>query len=121
MKIRIKGNTLRLRLAPAEVEEIAKEGLVSDKIDFGSNQLIYSLESTQEATMSADFNGSFITVRVPNTIIDSWTSTDQVGFNYDIPLGDDKSLSVLVEKDFQCLKPRAGEDESKLYKNPLAE
>jgi len=120
MKIRIKGNSLRLRLTQTEVNDFAKGGRVSDSISFGDSQLIYILQSEEREDISADFNGEFITVSVPDEMGNRWAGTEQVGMEAERPLKDGGKLSILIEKDFQCLKPRQGEDESDLFDNPQA-
>lgn len=117
MKIRIKGNSLRLRLTQTEVSKFNDEGIVSDSIDFGNRQLIYSLQKGDIEEIKADFNGEFITVCVPSILGSDWASSNQVGMQSK----EGEPLSVLIEKDFQCLKARPDEDESDLYNNPLAE
>lgn len=117
MKIRIKGNSLRLRLTQSEVAKFNEEGRVSDSINFGEKQLIYSLQKSEMEEVTADFNGEFITVNVPSQAGSDWASSKQVG----IQSSEGETLSILIEKDFQCLKARPGEDESDLYNNPLAE
>lgn len=119
MKIRIKGNSLRLRLTQSEVEEFASNGMVSDSIHFGENQLIYTLQSEERPDVEARFNGEFITVAIPQKIGIEWATTEQVGISEEQPVENKQSLSILIEKDFQCLIPR-NEDESDLFKNPKA-
>ncbi|UII24532.1 hypothetical protein LVD15_14490 [Fulvivirga maritima] len=120
MKIRIKGNSLRFRLSQSEVGIMQKERMVSDSIDFGDRKLIYGMEVTDNDDISVDFNGSFITVKVPEKTLSDWVNTEEVGFTTQIPLPQGDTLKVLVEKDFQCLKAREGENEEDLYKNPMA-
>lgn len=120
MKIRIKGNSIRLRLAQSEVTEFNSKGIVSDSINFGASQLIYTLQKDDIPTLKADFNGEFITVCVPSKQGSDWSSSNQVGIEGTMSVGKEEKLFILIEKDFQCLKPR-GEDESDLYNNPLAE
>ncbi|MEP2771062.1 MAG: hypothetical protein ABJH05_02860 [Fulvivirga sp.] len=119
MKIRIKGNSLRLRLTQSEVEEFTSNGRVSDSIHFGENQLIYTLQSEDRGDVVASFNGEFITVTIPRKEGEQWASTEQVGISRDQPLKNNERLSILIEKDFQCLIPRK-EDESDLFTNPKA-
>ncbi|ELR68930.1 hypothetical protein C900_05623 [Fulvivirga imtechensis AK7] len=118
MKIRISGNTLRLRLSQSEVNEVGTEGRVSDSIDFGPRKLIYMLQVVDQAEITASYEGDFVSVNVPPAIANPWVSTDQVGFEADLALQGGKELYVLVEKDFKCLKPREREDESDLFENP---
>lgn len=119
MKIRIKGNTLRLRLSQSEVDEVKNTGRTSDSINFGSRKLIYTLQVIDQPEVTASYDSDFIMVNVPSRVSETWVNTDQVGFEVEQPLEDGEKLYILVEKDFQCLNPRRGEDESDLFDNPL--
>jgi len=119
MKIRIKGNSLRLRLSQSEIEKVKNEGIVSDSISFGESKLIYSLQSTDSEEIFASFNGEFINVSVPHDIANEWANTDLVSLENNQNLNERGELSILIEKDFQCLVPR-NEDESDLFENPQA-
>lgn len=118
MKIRISGNTLRLRLSQSEVNEVGTEGRVSDSIDFGPRKLIYMVQVVDQPEITASYEGDYITVNVPPAIAEPWATTEQVGFEADLALEGEEKLYVLVEKDFKCLKPREREDESDLFDNP---
>ncbi|MEQ8925396.1 MAG: hypothetical protein RLO81_06250 [Fulvivirga sp.] len=118
MKLRIQGNTLRLRLSKTDVETFAENGLVKEHIEFGSNSLTYLIETSSGNEVTALYEMNTIRIGVPESIKNKWTTTDQVGFDAVVKHGDQK-LDVLIEKDFQCLVPRK-EDESDLYANPRA-
>ena len=45
--------------------------------------------------------------------------SEQVSIEADEALDDGDSLKILVEKDFACLAPREGEDETDMYPHPL--
>ena len=47
-------------------------------------------------------------------MIKDWHLNDKVGFEAEM----DNGCYILVEKDFQCLVPRAEEAEDDLYPNP---
>ena len=114
MKIRIKNNGLRYRLTRSEVEAFARDGYFKEKVQIGDDSLIYILQRTSEAQISASFKNNIITVLVPDKMADEWTGTDQVGFEHKT-----EELHLLVEKDFTCLDEVA-EDQSDNYPNPLA-
>ena len=104
MKLRIKGNTIRLRLLRSEVERFAADGRISDEINFGEHSLIYSLVSSNDAdSTQAAMAGSEIRVIVPNVEAVDWASSDRVGIESEQPLGDGETLSILIEKDFVCV------------------
>lgn len=118
MKLRIKGNSLRLRLTRSEVSELCSSGYLEEHISFGSNELIYSLLSDENIReLSAGFSGSKIIVVIPSTLIQNWRDNEIISFDSVISLNENEKLYILVEKDFQCLE-KTTEDQSDNYENP---
>jgi hypothetical protein len=118
MKIRIRGNSIRLRLTQTEIDLFSKTGLVSDTLDFGDGKkLIYTLEKTDAPELSASFENNTIRTFFPGNRVFEWTKTDMVGLDNS---QEKKPLYILVEKDFQCLKPRSGEDDTDAFPNPTS-
>jgi hypothetical protein len=118
VKLRIRGNSIRLRLRQGEVRRLAAEGLVEERTDFGgSNVLIYSLVADDVPAMTATFDGGRVVVRVPRGVVAQWASGDAVGMEGSQPVGAG-SLKVLVEKDFECLDAPAGEPQDDAFPNP---
>ncbi|MFN3560738.1 MAG: DUF7009 family protein [Chloroherpetonaceae bacterium] len=122
MKLRIKGNTLRLRLSKSEVAKIGSEGYVEDAIHFaGNTRMTYAMKVSDVPSLSATMENCTITVYLPKALANTWVETEQVGFEAHQPLDNGESLYILVEKDFQCLAPRPNEDESDNYAHPPVE
>src|SRR5215204_2956024 len=125
MKLRISGNSVRLRLTQSDVVEFAKTGIVEDRTEFGgelNQNLSYSVIAERRAEkVSARFENGRISVIIPQDIAQKWSQTEQVGISgaQDLPTG--KTLRILIEKDFACLTPRAGEDESDNFPHPKSE
>ncbi len=117
MKIRIKGNSLRLRLSQSEVSLISRQGKVVEYIKFPDTTLTYELISHPGNEIEAAYVMNKITVSVPQNILERWSGTDEVGFDSHISINDHESLYILVEKDFKCYVER-GEDESDLFDPP---
>ena len=122
MKLRIRGNSLRLRLSRREVTELAEQGRVEDAIAFGAgpaSRLVYALAVSDEAPAAfAHLEGGRIQVTLPTASAREWTSSDRVGIEAEQPNGDGSVLRILVEKDFECLVTRPGEDDRDAYPNP---
>lgn len=116
MKLRIKSNTLRLRLSQDEVTRLCQDGSVFDICHFGNNHLTYGLRHYNGEELKAEFSGPRIVVDIPKSWIEGWETNTQTGFQ----ATDEEGLFILVEKDFQCLMPRENEDETNLYPNPQA-
>jgi len=125
MKLRINGNSLRLRLTQSEVAEFAETGKVADRIEFGGELnrfLSYAVIAESGAEkVSAKFEDGGISVIIPQTIADEWSQTEQTGIRGEQLLPSGKTLRILIEKDFACLTPRPEEDESDNFPHPKSE
>ena len=120
MKLRIKGNSIRIRVTKTEVANFKKDGILNESTFFGTNHFHYCMKRADDANeLYANYHDNCITVFIPQKIADEWTSTDMVGFNHKMPLGNDDHLFLLVEKDFVCLD-NTFEDQSDNYPNPNA-
>lgn len=119
MKLRILGNSIRLRVSKSELESLATSGRAADCIDFGSEAtLAYRIVATTVAAPTAEFRGSEIVVSLPETEVRKLAETDLVSIRGEQPLAAGETLKILVEKDFECLVPRPGEDPRDLFDNP---
>lgn len=120
MKIRIKGNSIRLRLTQTEVANFANNGYLEEHTEFGNATFTYALANDAEVlNLSAKMEGAKITMQVPPALAKNWTSTNEVGFQHKHTLSNGKELFLLVEKDFVCLD-NTFEDQSDNYPNPNA-
>lgn len=123
MKLRVLDNSIRLRLTRTEVEQARNDGLVRGRVPLGGgSNFDYVLESSP-ATVKAEahISNNILTVRVPESEILGWSGSDDVSIAATQNLADGVELKILIEKDFTCLTPREGEDESDMYPHPLAE
>ena len=118
MKLRIKGNSIRLRLTQTEVKNFASSGIVEEITSVGPQQLKYVLKSqTQDQPLKAGFNDNTLTVFMESNLASAWYDAEDVGYRHlsQTPEGDE--LFLLVEKDFVCLD-ETFEDQSDNYPNP---
>lgn len=122
MKLRIKDNSVRLRLARSEVDILRDRGEVVARTGFpGSRTFQYRVESSPASVSpTALFSDNTVTVRCPEADVLLWAKTDQVSLSGEQTLDDGEKLTILVEKDFACLTPREGEDESDRFPHPEA-
>ncbi len=124
MKLRIKGNSLRLRLTQTEVDEISDGNTVTETVSFGSQSpaFHYGLIADEHAgNITAYFNDCSLQIVLPFSQAKQWAISDEVGLERDILLDDGSNLYVLIEKDFQCLHQRPREDEQDNFPNPKTE
>ena len=122
MKLRVRDNSIRLRLTQSEVEVVRADGLVRGRVPFsGSYSFDYVLESSPATVKpEAHMSNNVLTVRVPESEIHSWADSEAVSISARQILDGGDYLSILVEKDFACLAPRESEDESDMYPHPKA-
>ena len=120
MKLRILENTIRLRLDRFEVDDIAAGQALMASTHFPDGQVFgYQLGAAVNAT-EAVFDGSVIILRIAQARLLSWAGDEhQVGIRESLPTAKG-NLEVLIEKDFECLEPRIGEDQSNRFANPKA-
>lgn len=116
MKLRLRSNTLRLRLSRTDVATFRDSGRLEAATGFpGGARLVYVLERGEE--FGARFDGGSVVVRVPAAVAQTWCDTDRVGIDGVVPLEDGGTLALLVEKDFACLTDNRPEDHD-AYPNP---
>lgn len=118
MKIRIKGNSVRLRLTKTEVADLESKGFVAEETRFGTGVFRYRLEQKKDSQhLDACFENGIMTVFIPPVFVKSLLETDKVGYEDSLPGENGHTLFLLVEKDFQCLD-QTREDQSDMYINP---
>ena len=118
MKLRIKGNSIRIRLTRTEVEKFVNTGYLEEQTSFLENKFIYALQSMNDINeMAASFGQNKISIFVPANLLVDWPQNDVIGFNSNMPLTTTDSLYILIEKDFICLDETT-EDQSDNYENP---
>ena len=118
MKIRIKGNSVRMRLTKSDVAKLSSEGYVEENTAFGETRFVYALQSVSTGEeLSASFEKDKITMFVPLKLIKDWATNEIVGFSATMPLNGSESLDLLLEKDFACLDKIEADHHDK-YENP---
>lgn len=121
MKLRIKGATLRLRLTQGEIRALQERGEVEEQVPFAPGvSLIYRLRKDAAARqIGASYRGNVVEILVPAATADEWCANQQVTLAQLQAVGG-AQLNITLEKDFACLAPRAGEDESDNFPHPEA-
>ena len=121
MKLRIHGDSIRLRLSRSEVADFGQHGRVEDTVHFGPGvALVYALESAPDAgSTRAVFDAGAIRIIVPSQAARQWTTTDQEGITAEETLDNKRRLSIVVEKDFKCIH-KPGDADEDAFPNPLA-
>jgi hypothetical protein len=108
MKLRMEGNSIRLRLKKSDIEKLKKEGIVGETVAFSDNlYFYYKLKTNQhDQEINATFVHSSVQITLPLPLATTWMDTDQVGIHFTL----DSGLTILIEKDFPC---KTRDDENK--------
>jgi hypothetical protein len=114
MKLRLRGNTVRLRLIQNEVKRLAQGETLRETLP---TKTPFSFEVTPLPVdaVSVEFADGVLSVSVPAGWAAEWADNDVVGRQ-------DRAgeVDVLIEKDWACTTPRSGEDNAGAYPNPTA-
>lgn len=121
MKLRIRDNSIRLRLQRAEVARLHEQGCVTGTLQLGAGPgdvFLYQLETHAAAQPRVCRDGVGIMVRIPESWAAELVATDRTGFDFNVEPAPGVTVRVTVEKDFQCLVERPGEDDADGYDHP---
>jgi len=123
MKMRIKGNSLRLRVTRSELARLEAGECLVELTRLGpspDNVLSYSLKSDESAAeVTLNYQPGRIEVLLPIAALRAWSGGDEVGIYVLLNVGNGESLEVSVEKDYACLD-RSAEDNEDTFANPHA-
>ena len=106
MKLRISGNSLRLRVSPSEMMRLLQSGRIEETIWFGAGDadcLTYALERSAQARTTTVRHGPHeVIVTVASHEANLWAEGKDVGLYGEISTRHGP-LEIAVEKDFACL------------------
>jgi hypothetical protein len=122
MKLRIKGESLRLRASRSDLERLMQEGRIEESIHFGPQpgaQWTYALElGALEPAIAMRYAANEVAVILSRSEAKKWIDTETVGIYGEVQ-GGAGPLELIVEKDFACLDRQDGED-ADAFPNPKA-
>jgi hypothetical protein len=119
MKLRIKGDSLRLRIGPSELERLTGVGQIEETVHFGLDdnaRLTYALEIGGDAELAVRHEGTRIVVILPRGSARIWARGNDVGVYGSVAVSGG-SLEVAVEKDWACLD-RSDAEDADTFPNP---
>ena len=119
MKLRLKGNTIRLRLSKTEVDILASEGSVQEETLIGNTTFMYRLKKENTVELKAQLQNHELTVSIPHGFANDWPHNTVVGIDNKQVDGSMPSLYIVIEKDFKCID-NTEEDQADNYDNPKA-
>jgi hypothetical protein len=114
MKLRIKDNSIRLRLTRSEVSQLASHGQVQSHTELREGHH-FNYRLAMAPAFGVDFSGNTLTVLVATEQAKLWCQDDaQIGIEHT-----KGALHLLIEKDFTCLSVRPEEQNGDYYPHPL--
>lgn len=120
MKLRIKGDSVRLRLGRSEVDRLADGEVVAESTTFdpaGRQRLEYRLVADPAVgAVSAAFAEGVLEVRIPEARARSWGRSDEVGIAASQAGEGGRALRILIEKDLECLDAPAHEPQDDAFR-----
>lgn len=123
MKLRIKGNSLRLRISRSEMATLVKSGAIDESIYFAvapEAKFTYSLRlESASSNVHVEYLPQHIAVVISTQAAERWATSDQVGI-YGSSETSAGPLQIVVEKDFACLDGENPMDDD-AFPNPNAE
>lgn len=123
MKLRIKGQSIRLRVSRSELARILDKGSVEETIQFTpapESKFTYALGSADQATpIKVQYEPQSLTITLSRDQVLGWGAENEVGIYSTLDLGVAGALEVVIEKDFACLD-RSDEENEDTFANPHA-
>jgi hypothetical protein len=123
MKLRIKANSLRLRVSRSELAHFRAGIRIEETIRFAeapAAKLTYALESAvQSKPVRVRYGLNNVTVILSKDQACIWEAESEIGVYSHLDIGSAGSLHVIVEKDFACLD-RGDEENRDTFANPHA-
>lgn len=128
MKLRISGNSVRLRLLRSEMAALQAGTTLKEEVRLAPGPhgtLRYTLaaaqpqEGAQNVPVQMSFQGGEIAVRLSDDRMNTWSKEDQVGVYERLDFGAEEPLQLVLEKDFAC-NDGGDVDNSDTFENPFA-
>jgi hypothetical protein len=120
MKLRIQGDSLRLRITPSEMKRFLSEGRIEETVHFAADasaRLVYALEhSAAVEGVAVRYVAGEVTVMLPSGQAREWAAGEETGVYGGVQVGSGL-LEIAVEKDWACLDKSNGENED-TFPNP---
>jgi hypothetical protein len=124
MKLRILGNSLRLRISRSELERLQADGSIEDSIRFSSApeaSLTYALAvEPGEEGVRVRYSPQRVAVLLNEAQLRTWSQPNEVGIYVSVSNGSEKGLQLTIEKDFACLD-RSHASNADAFPNPHAD
>jgi hypothetical protein len=111
MKLRIRGNSIRVRMDRKDLAELLEWGRATDAIRFGpgaDGTLTYAVEvgPAPRQRPHAAYTAGHLRLTIDPDDAEAWSREERVGFYHDQAV-EGGVVRVILEKDFACLEQRS--------------
>ena len=124
MKLRLLKQSVRVRLTQPEVHLLGQGQPVVAELILGpkpEQKLIYSLEPRPDTeSLGITMVGQHMVITLPEALGHELAQTDRVTLQDTVIIDPETSVTLCIEKDFQCLKPRSDEQDEDSFPNPAS-
>ena len=114
MKLRIRSNSVRVRMDRRDLAELVDQGQVIDALRFapgGASTVTYAVTvgAAPSGRPRADYAAGLLVITIDRGDAEAWAEGDLVGFDHEQAV-ESGSVHVILEKDFACLDRPAGDE-----------
>ena len=105
------------------MDQLASGQSIVEQTCFPDSVLTYRLDIADDGKFSASFRDGSLAICLPEADVMQWSQNQQVSIVAEQPLENADVLSLLIEKDFECLAPghdRPREDDVDTFPHPEA-
>lgn len=113
VKIRLQRGSVRFRLRQGDVKSLVDSGRADEPVRLGGAEFVSTLQ-LGEGPASLRLDGARLVASIPAADARPWAAGNEVGLYYTMPEG----TRLLVEKDWACLEPAAGESNDGAFPRP---
>jgi len=123
MKLRIRGNSIRIRVDRKDLAELLNDGQIADEIRFGSARnkvLSYSVRigCAPRGRPQVQYAAGRFLMTIDPADAEEWHRSENVGFGHEQANEDGAVVRVLLEKDFACIDGDSDESQEDAFPNP---
>ena len=114
MKLRLRANTIRLRLLQAEVARLSAGETIRETLPT-PRPFHFAVAPSTVGDIEAQFADDTLTVLLPKEWAAAWLASEEVG-----RAAETNGVHILIEKDWACTTLRTGEESTGTFPNPTA-
>jgi hypothetical protein len=113
VKVRLRNDTMRIRLSQTEVRRLGDGHLIESATHFGPREVL-AFRVLPAAELTARLDGSAVELHLPAGELRDWATGDELTFERE-QVWSGGSLKISLEKDLECRHPRKGDDDSDAF------